>query len=311
MIEPTGKRPTRTRSSTWRRSAKWTCPDSSPPHRRCCGFLQRRGARQRPCRRPARQGQPQWPPALHVVRQRQSDTSDHGLQHPPDRHDRRAHVEYFTGDIGYPFGYGQSYDNFGYSDIHVYPGAVTADGTIRVTAKVTNEGATVGATVPQLYVTTPFEPASPQRPVKRLEGFDRITLQPGETKTVSFSVKASALAFWNETENKYVVDSGDYGLQVGASSADADIELTGSVKVFGHTVETPAVVTAKPVETAYASNHVRAAGDVRQQHHRRPATDRVHERPEPVRLHHREPEHAAAPRAGRVVLLQPARCRPG
>lgn len=164
--------------------------------------------------------------------------------------------EYFTGDISYPFGYGLSYDNFGYSDIHAYPQAVTADGTIRVTAKVTNEGATAGATVPQLYVTTPFEPASAQRPLKRLEGFDKVTLQPGETKTVSFSVKASALAFWNESENKYVVDSGDYGLQVGASSADSDIKLTGSVKVIGRTVETPAVVTAKPIETGDASNHV-------------------------------------------------------
>ena len=164
--------------------------------------------------------------------------------------------EYFTGDVSYPFGYGLSYDNFGYSDIHVYPQAVTADGTIRVTAKVTNDGATVGATVPQLYVTTPFEPASAQRPLKRLEGFDKVTLQPGETKTVSFSVKASALAFWNESENKYVVDSGDYGLQVGASSADSDIKLTGSVKVIGHTVETPAVVTTKPIETGDASNHV-------------------------------------------------------
>ncbi len=74
--------------------------------------------------------------------------------------------EYFTGDVSYPFGYGLSYDNFGYSDIHVDPEAVTADGTIRVTAKVTNKGATVGATVPQLYVTTPFEPASAQRPAQ-------------------------------------------------------------------------------------------------------------------------------------------------
>jgi beta-glucosidase len=164
--------------------------------------------------------------------------------------------EYFTGDISYPFGYGMSYDNFTYSDIRVFPKAVTADGTIRVTARVTNDGTTVGATVPQLYVTTPFEPASAQRPIKRLEGFDRITLWPHETQTVSFTVKASALAFWNETENKYVVDSGDYGLQVGTSSADSDIKLTGSVKVIGYTVETPTVVTAKPIETGDVSNHV-------------------------------------------------------
>jgi beta-glucosidase len=164
--------------------------------------------------------------------------------------------QYFTGDVSYPFGYGLSYDDFSYSDVKVNPHAVTADGTITVTAKVTNNGSTVGSAVPQLYVTTPFEPASAQRPIKRLEGFQKATLQPGQTKTVTFRVKASSLAFWDENENKYVVDSGDYGLQVSSSSADSDIKLTASVKVIGHTVETPTVVTAKPIETGDTENHV-------------------------------------------------------
>ena len=84
-----------------------------------------------------------------------------------------------------------------------------------------------GSEVPQLYVTTPFEPASAQRPVKRLEGFEKVTLKPGQTKTVTFTVPASKLAFFDEASNKYVVDPGRYGLQVGASSADSDIKLTG------------------------------------------------------------------------------------
>lgn len=164
--------------------------------------------------------------------------------------------QYFTGNVSYPFGYGLSYDDFSYSDINVMPHAVTADGTITVTAKVTNNGTTLGSAVPQLYVTTPFEPASAQRPIKRLEGFQKVFLWPGQTKTVTFGVKASSLAFWNESENKYVVDSGDYGLQVSSSSADSDIKLTASVYVSGHTVQTPAVVTAKPIETGDVGNHV-------------------------------------------------------
>jgi len=164
--------------------------------------------------------------------------------------------QYFTGDVSYPFGYGLSYDDFGYSDMQVTPHAVTADGTITVTAKVTNNGSTVGSTVPQLYVTTPFEPASAQRPIKRLEGFQKVTLWPGQTSTVTFRVKASSLAFWDESHNKYVVDTGDYGLQVGSSSAGSDVKLTDSVYVDGHTVETPAVVTAKPIESGDLQNHV-------------------------------------------------------
>jgi beta-glucosidase len=164
--------------------------------------------------------------------------------------------QYFTGDASYPFGYGLSYDDFSYSDINVTPRAVTADGTITVTAKVTNNGSTVGSAVPQLYVTTPFEPASAQRPIKRLEGFQKVTLWPHQTRTVTFGVKASSLAFWNDSENKYVVDPGDYGLQVSSSSADSDIKLTASVNVSGHTVDTPAVVTAKPVETGDQGNHI-------------------------------------------------------
>lgn len=157
--------------------------------------------------------------------------------------------QYFTGDVAYPFGFGLSYTDFSYSHLTVNRAAVSADGTITVTARVRNDGRTTGSTVPQLYVTTPFEPASAQRPVKRLEAFDKVTLAPGQTKTVTLTVKASALAFFDEKTGKNVVDPGRYGLQVSSSAADGDVRLRGTVAVTGAITPTPVVVTAKPVQT--------------------------------------------------------------
>jgi beta-glucosidase len=157
--------------------------------------------------------------------------------------------QYFSGATSFPFGYGQSYARFSYSDLAVKHADVTANGTVTVSAKVTNRGTRPGSAVPQLYVTTPFEPASAQRPIKRLEGFQKVTLNPGQTRTVTFSVKASALAFFDAASNKYVVDPGRYGLQVATSSSDSDVALRGTVKVSGTIAETPTVVTAKPIET--------------------------------------------------------------
>ena len=164
--------------------------------------------------------------------------------------------QYFTGDVSYPFGYGLSYDKFKYSAIAVNHTAINADGTLTVKATVKNQGTTVGSEVPQLYVTTPFEPASAQRPIKRLEGFQKITLNPGQSKTVTFKVQASTLAFFDGSTNKYVVDPGKYGLQVGSSSADTDIKLTATIKISGRISQKPAVLTAKPVETGDTAAHV-------------------------------------------------------
>jgi beta-glucosidase len=157
--------------------------------------------------------------------------------------------QYFTGKADYPFGYGLSYTTFRYSDITVDQSSLTANQTLRVSARVTNTGTVVGSEVPQLYVTTPFEPASAQRPIKRLEGFSKITLDPGESKTVTYTVPVKKLAFFDETANKYVLDPGQYGLQVGSSSADSDIKLTASVAISGTIQQRPTVVNAKPIET--------------------------------------------------------------
>jgi beta-glucosidase len=157
--------------------------------------------------------------------------------------------QYFTGDASYPFGYGGSYARFSYGDLRVDRTSARAEGTITATARVTNRSDVAGAAVPQLYVTTPFEPASAQRPAKRLEAFEKVMLQPGQTKLVTFRIPVAKLAFLDEASNKFVVDNGTYGLQLASSAADSDVSATARVRVSGSLGSVPTVVTVKPVET--------------------------------------------------------------
>ena len=157
--------------------------------------------------------------------------------------------QYFTGPTSFPFGYGRSYGRFGYSDIRVDHTSVSANGTIAVTARLTNVGTRAGSQVPQLYVSSPFEPASAQRPIKRLAAFRKVTLGPGRSTTIAFTVPVAKLAFWDDRAHRYVVDPGEYGLEISTSSADSDIRLLASVAVSGTIEETPTVVDAKPIQS--------------------------------------------------------------
>jgi beta-glucosidase len=161
---------------------------------------------------------------------------------------------YFTGDVTYPFGYGLSYSDFTYSNMRVAHGTADANDTIRVTADVTNRGSRAGDAVPQLYVATPFEPASAQRPIKRLEAFQKVTVAPHQTKRVSFRVPVSRFAFYDEAAKRYKVDPGKYELQLATSSSD--VAARTSVKVSGTLLPTPSVVTAKPAQAGDAAHGV-------------------------------------------------------
>jgi beta-glucosidase len=105
---------------------------------------------------------------------------------------------YFTGDVLYPFGYGLSYTRFAYGNAHV---ASSADGGTRVSVDVTNAGDHDGDEVVQLYVSHPG--ASPA-PIRALEGFRRIHLAKGETKTVEFPLSDRALSLVDEKGNRAI-----------------------------------------------------------------------------------------------------------
>jgi beta-glucosidase len=115
----------------------------------------------------------------------------------------------------FPFGYGLNYTTFGYRDLHIETPIVVTDGTLVVSAVVQNSGARAGTEVVQLYVRDLV--GSVTRPVKELKGFQRITLQPGEERTVRFDVPAGELGFIG-LDMRYAVEPGAFKVWVGPDS---------------------------------------------------------------------------------------------
>ena len=120
----------------------------------------------------------------------------------------------------YPFGFGLSYTTFKYSTPKLESATINPNGSTTVSVDVTNTGQREGDEVVQLYVRDDF--ASVGRYLKMLKGFERITLKPGETKTVSFNLGFNELNILNQ-DMKKVVESGTFTISVGASSAEKDL----------------------------------------------------------------------------------------
>ena len=127
----------------------------------------------------------------------------------------------------FPFGYGLSYTTFEYSGLK-------ADET-GVTLTVTNTGSAAGAEIVQLYVAKPD--AKVFRPEQELKGFARVSLAPGESKTVTIALDDKAFRYWNVKTNAWEVEGGSYQLRVGASSVD--IRLTAGITVKGTNAPDP------------------------------------------------------------------------
>ena len=126
--------------------------------------------------------------------------------------------------VSYPFGYGLSYTSFSYSDA----AASLADGTVKVSVKVTNNGSVAGKEAVQVYISAPA--GSLDKPVKELKAFAKTRkLAPGESQTLDISFAAADMSSWDESKNGWVLDPGTYQILVGASSAD--IRATASVDV--------------------------------------------------------------------------------
>jgi beta-glucosidase len=118
----------------------------------------------------------------------------------------------------FPFGHGLSYTNFSYENLRVEPAQISTDGQALLQVEVTNTGKCPGDEVVQCYVHD-LVTETLTRPVKELKGFRRITLQPGETQTVEFSVGFDQLSFLNEKMER-LVEPGEFELMVGGSSVD-------------------------------------------------------------------------------------------
>ena len=130
-------------------------------------------------------------------------------------------------DVLFPFGYGLSYTTFAYSNLKLSADSIQDTATLTVQVDVTNTGAVAGKEVVQLYVgdveSTVF------RPVRELKEFAKIELQPGETKTVTFTLGKRAFAYWNTQLNDWHVETGDFRIEIGRSSRDIVLEKTVKV----------------------------------------------------------------------------------
>ncbi|MBN2526918.1 MAG: glycoside hydrolase family 3 C-terminal domain-containing protein [Deltaproteobacteria bacterium] len=135
---------------------------------------------------------------------------------------------FFDGDVLYPFGHGLSYTTFNYSDIALSAKTVSVEDVVTVSVDVTNSGAMDGDEVVQVYVHD-VESAVPSA-LKKLKGFQRVAIRHGETETVSIDLKVSDFGFYNVAEKKFVVEPGEFEIQVGASSADIRASATLTVE---------------------------------------------------------------------------------
>lgn len=150
----------------------------------------------------------------------------------------------------YPFGYGLSYTTFEYSDIQISPKVITPNETATVTLKVTNTGDVAGDEVVQLYIRDVLSSVTTYE--KNLAGFERVHLQPGETKEVKFTIDRKHLELL-DTDMKWVVEPGEFVVMAGASSED--IRQTTVLNVEDYHTRNARLEAEKPEKPVSASTN--------------------------------------------------------
>jgi beta-glucosidase len=123
----------------------------------------------------------------------------------------------------FPFGFGLSYTTFSLENLRLSKSKIKADGSAQALVDITNTGARAGTEVVQMYIRDSV--SSVTRPVKELKGFQRVELQPSETRTVTLDITPASLAFYDINMN-YLVEPGEFEIMVGNSSRDADLLKT-------------------------------------------------------------------------------------
>jgi beta-glucosidase len=116
----------------------------------------------------------------------------------------------------FPFGYGLSYTTFKLGKLKADKTSMTSDEKITFTIDITNTGSLAGAETVQLYISD--KKCSVERPLKELKAFQKVMLQPGETKTVSLTIDQQALSFYNETLSQWTAEPGTFEALVGTAS---------------------------------------------------------------------------------------------
>jgi beta-glucosidase len=147
----------------------------------------------------------------------------HTVSHDPAHQDRRYWDEASTPL--FPFGYGLSYGSFEYSGLTLSPTRIPPGQTVTASVTVTNTGERTGDEVAQLYLRQRYGSAS--RPVRELKGFQRLTLAPGESRTLTFTLGPGELRYWNAAARDWVIDP-TIDLFIGT---DSTADLTASFTI--------------------------------------------------------------------------------
>jgi beta-glucosidase len=127
----------------------------------------------------------------------------------------------------YPFGYGLSYTSFAFANLKADLPQVKVGGAVSVSVDVTNRGSVAGDEVAQLYLHQ--KAGSDSRPIRELKGFARVTLKPGETKTVRFRLGPEELGYWSTSNGKWIQEAAAFDLWAGGDSTaqlHADLTVT-------------------------------------------------------------------------------------
>ncbi len=153
---------------------------------------------------------------------------NHNLTHEPeDRPNFTSRYWDMSSKPLYPFGYGLSYTTFKFANLHLSQTSIKRDGSTEVSVEVTNTGSVAGDAVAQVYIQQRSGSAS--RPVRQLKGFERVTLQPGETKTLKFPLGKDELEFWSPQTKVWAVEAATFDVWAGEdSTASLHAELVVS-----------------------------------------------------------------------------------
>ncbi len=137
-------------------------------------------------------------------------------------------------EVLFPFGHGLSYTSFAFSDLKLDKTEMDDTDTLNVSVRVKNTGSRAGKTVVQLYVCD--KQSTSIRPIRELKGFEKTALAPGEEKEVRFTLDKRAFAYWNTEIHDWHVETGEFFIEIGASSRDIVLAETVTVR---STVELP------------------------------------------------------------------------
>ncbi len=182
-------------------------------------------------------------------------TFPHSVGDLPDFYNHKPSANrsyaFSTREPLFPFGYGLSYTTFKFENLRVEPAQIQTGGTAKVSVDVTNTGSREGDEVPQMYIHQKI--ASVTVPVKELRGFQRITLKPGEKKTVEFTITPDTLSMLNTDMHK-VVEPGAFEIMVGPDSVHTTTATLNVVGPYGETGIAPLPPAPAGSETGVVSN---------------------------------------------------------